>query len=100
MTVLTIIGSSNAVNLTDGLDGLATGLVIMVGLALTVLAYLSGRADFSEYLQIPFVTDGGEIAIFCLAVVDGARAVGFDVGPEERRLERILDELEARRRGG
>ena len=70
-----MVGYSNAVNLTDGLDGLATGLVIMVALALTVLAYLTGRVDYAEYLQIPFVKGGGEVAIFCLAVVGAS--VGF-----------------------
>jgi phospho-N-acetylmuramoyl-pentapeptide-transferase len=73
--VILMVGYSNAVNLTDGLDGLAIGLVIMVALALAVLAYLSGRSDFADYLQIPFVKGGGEIAVFCLAVVGAA--VGF-----------------------
>ena len=73
--VVLMVGYSNAVNLTDGLDGLAIGLVIMVALALTVLAYLSGRVDFADYLQIPFIKGGGEVAVFCLAVVGAA--VGF-----------------------
>ena len=70
-----MVGYSNAVNLTDGLDGLAIGLVIMVGLALAVLAYVTGRADFADYLQIPFIKGGGELAVFCLAVVGAS--VGF-----------------------
>ncbi|MFI5369475.1 MAG: phospho-N-acetylmuramoyl-pentapeptide-transferase, partial [Spirochaetia bacterium] len=73
--VVLMVGYSNAVNLTDGLDGLAIGLVIMVALALRVLAYLTGRVDYAEYLQIPFVKGGGEVAIFCLAVVGAS--VGF-----------------------
>jgi phospho-N-acetylmuramoyl-pentapeptide-transferase len=73
--VVLMVGYSNAVNLTDGLDGLAIGLVIMVALALAVLAYLTGRVDYAEYLQIPFVKGGGEVAIFCLAVVGAS--VGF-----------------------
>jgi phospho-N-acetylmuramoyl-pentapeptide-transferase len=73
--VVLMVGYSNAVNLTDGLDGLAIGLVIMVALALTVLAYLSGRVDFADYLQVPFIKGGGEIAVFCLAVVGAS--VGF-----------------------
>ncbi len=73
--VILMVGYSNAVNLTDGLDGLAIGLVIMVTLALAVLAYLTGRVDFADYLQIPFVKGGGEIAVFCLAVVGAS--VGF-----------------------
>lgn len=73
--VVLMVGYSNAVNLTDGLDGLAIGLVIMVALALAVLAYLTGRVDYADYLQIPFVKGGGEVAIFCLAVVGAS--VGF-----------------------
>ena len=73
--VILMVGYSNAVNLTDGLDGLAIGLVIMVGLALTVLAYLTGRVDYADYLQIPFVKGGSEIAVFTLAVVGAS--VGF-----------------------
>jgi phospho-N-acetylmuramoyl-pentapeptide-transferase len=73
--VVLMVGYSNAVNLTDGLDGLAIGLVIMVALALAVIAYLTGRADYAQYLQIPFVKGGGEIAVFCLAVVGAS--VGF-----------------------
>jgi len=70
-----MVGYSNAVNLTDGLDGLAIGLVIMVGLALAVLAYVTGRSDFATYLQIPFVKGAGELAVFCLAVTGAS--VGF-----------------------
>jgi phospho-N-acetylmuramoyl-pentapeptide-transferase len=73
--VILMVGYSNAVNLTDGLDGLAIGLVIMVTLALAVLAYLTGRVDYADYLQIPFVKGGGEVAVFCLAVVGAS--VGF-----------------------
>ena len=57
--VILMVGYSNAVNLTDGLDGLATGLVIMVSLALAILAYVTGRADFAAYLQIPYVKGAG-----------------------------------------
>src|SRR6185369_7977806 len=73
--IFLMIGWSNAVNVTDGLDGLATGLVILVGLALAAIAYVSGRADYAGYLQIPFNPWGGEVAIFCLALVGAA--VGF-----------------------
>lgn len=73
--IFLMIGWSNAVNVTDGLDGLATGLVILVGLALAVLAYISGRLDYATYLQIPYIPWGGEVAIFCLALVGAA--VGF-----------------------
>jgi phospho-N-acetylmuramoyl-pentapeptide-transferase len=73
--IVLMVGYSNAVNLTDGLDGLAIGLVIMVALAFGVLAYLTGRTDYADYLQIPFVKGGAEIAVFSLAVVGAS--VGF-----------------------
>ncbi|NBC30520.1 MAG: phospho-N-acetylmuramoyl-pentapeptide-transferase [Spirochaetes bacterium] len=73
--VLLLVSYSNAVNLTDGLDGLATGLVMMVALTFTVLSYVTGRVDFAEYLQIPFLADGGELAVFSLALVGAC--VGF-----------------------
>jgi len=73
--VLLQVGFSNAVNLTDGLDGLASGLVIMVGIAFAVLCYLSGRADYAAYLQIPYLPGTGELAVLCLAYVGAA--VGF-----------------------
>lgn len=66
---------SNAVNLTDGLDGLASGLVIMALIAITILTYLSGRADWSEYLGIPFVRGTGELSVFTLALIGAT--VGF-----------------------
>lgn len=64
-----IVGSSNAVNLTDGLDGLAILPTVMVGGALGIIAYLAGHAEFSSYLRIPFVTGAGELVIFCGAIV-------------------------------
>jgi phospho-N-acetylmuramoyl-pentapeptide-transferase len=73
--VVLMVGYSNAVNITDGLDGLAIGLVIMVALAFAVLSYLTGRSDYADYLAIPFVKGGGEIAVFSLAVVGAS--VGF-----------------------
>ncbi|MFP4010583.1 MAG: phospho-N-acetylmuramoyl-pentapeptide-transferase [Spirochaetaceae bacterium] len=73
--VLLLVGTTNAVNLTDGLDGLATGLVILVGLTFTGLSYLAGRVDFAEYLQIPFLPGAGELAVFTLALVGAC--VGF-----------------------
>ena len=73
--VFLLVGTSNAVNLTDGLDGLATGLVLMVGLTFAVLSYLTGRIDYAEYLQIPYLPGGGELAILSLAVVGAC--VGF-----------------------
>lgn len=73
--VLLLVGESNAVNLTDGLDGLATGLVIMVFLTLSAMTYISGRADFSAYLGIPYIRGAGELTVFCLAMVGAS--VGF-----------------------
>ena len=73
--VLLLVGTSNAVNLTDGLDGLAIGLVLMTGIAFAILTYLSGRADYAEYLQIPYIAGGGELTILSLAIVGSA--VGF-----------------------
>ena len=73
--VLLMVGESNAVNLTDGLDGLAAGLLIWVFLTLGILSYLSGRADFSAYLGIPYIEGSGELAIFCFAAIGAC--VGF-----------------------
>jgi phospho-N-acetylmuramoyl-pentapeptide-transferase len=73
--VLLIMGESNAVNFTDGLDGLLAGLLILVFLTLAVLTYLSGRADYSEYLGIPYIEEAGELTVFCLAAVGAC--VGF-----------------------
>ena len=64
-----IIGSSNAVNLTDGLDGLAIGCTIMVALVYSILSYVCGHALISKYLFIPFVPGSGELTIFCAAIV-------------------------------
>ncbi|MDR2404103.1 MAG: phospho-N-acetylmuramoyl-pentapeptide-transferase [Spirochaetaceae bacterium] len=73
--VLLLVGESNAVNLSDGLDGLAAGLLILVFITLAILTYLSGRADYSSYLGIPYITGAGELTVFCLAVVGAC--VGF-----------------------
>jgi len=73
--VVYVMGWSNAVNLSDGLDGLATGLVIMALIAFSLLTYLTGRADWSEYLGIPFVRGSGELTVFCLALLGAC--VGF-----------------------
>ena len=62
--VLVIVGASNAVNLTDGLDGLAIGPVMVATVAYTVVAYVSGHAGFAEYLLIPYVEGSGELAVF------------------------------------
>lgn len=69
LAYLVIVGSSNAVNLTDGLDGLAIMPTVMVAAALGVFAYLSGHLNFSSYLGIPYVAGVGELTIFCGALV-------------------------------
>jgi phospho-N-acetylmuramoyl-pentapeptide-transferase len=73
--ILLIVGESNAVNLSDGLDGLASGLLIWVFITLGIITYLSGRADYSEYLGIPYIEGAGELTVFCLAAVGAC--VGF-----------------------
>ena len=67
--IFIIVGSSNAVNLTDGLDGLATVPIILVALSFTLICYVAGNAVFSEYLQIPYIADVGEASIFCGSIV-------------------------------
>jgi phospho-N-acetylmuramoyl-pentapeptide-transferase len=67
-TVLVIVGSSNAVNLTDGLDGLATVPVMLVALSFTLISYIVGNTIFAEYLKIPYIANVGELSIFCGAI--------------------------------
>ena len=69
LTYLVVVGSSNAVNFTDGLDGLAIMPVVMVTGALGVFAYLSGNINFSSYLSIPHLPLAGELVVFCGAIV-------------------------------
>ena len=69
LTVLTIVGSSNAVNLTDGLDGLAIGCTVIVSFVFLVLTYLAGHRTASAYLQIPHVVGAGELTVFCAAMI-------------------------------
>lgn len=69
LVILVITASSNAVNLTDGLDGLAIGCVIMVALAFSVLSYVSGNARFSNYLFIPHIAGSGELTVFCASIL-------------------------------
>jgi phospho-N-acetylmuramoyl-pentapeptide-transferase len=63
-----IVGSSNAVNLTDGLDGLAIMPSVLVAGALAVIAYLAGNAEFAPYLHIPYIPGAGELVVFCGAL--------------------------------
>ncbi|WP_417345023.1 phospho-N-acetylmuramoyl-pentapeptide-transferase [Ferrimonas sp.] len=69
LVYFTIVGSSNAVNLTDGLDGLAIVPTVMVAAAFALVAYLSGHAEFSRYLHIPYLPGVGELVIVCTAMV-------------------------------
>ncbi|MGB3128019.1 MAG: phospho-N-acetylmuramoyl-pentapeptide-transferase [Pseudomonas sp.] len=69
LTYFVIVGSSNAVNLTDGLDGLAIMPTVMVGGALGIFCYLSGNVKFAEYLLIPYVPGAGELIVFCGALI-------------------------------
>jgi phospho-N-acetylmuramoyl-pentapeptide-transferase len=75
LIVLVILGTSNAVNLTDGLDGLATGLVAISTLVFGAIAYATGRFDFSNYLNIMYLPGTGELFVFCLAMVGAC--IGF-----------------------
>ncbi|HET6272477.1 MAG TPA: phospho-N-acetylmuramoyl-pentapeptide-transferase [Bacteroidota bacterium] len=75
LVVFIITATSNAVNLTDGLDGLAIGIVGIVALTLAVISYISGNALLSNYLTIPFLRGNGELAVYCAALVGAA--LGF-----------------------
>jgi phospho-N-acetylmuramoyl-pentapeptide-transferase len=74
LSYFVIVGTSNAVNLTDGLDGLAILPASMVGAALGVFAYVVGRADFSRYLLFPYIPGAGEVAIICAAIAGAGLA--------------------------
>ena len=69
LTVLTIVGSSNAVNLTDGLDGLAIGCTLIVSFVFVVLTYVAGQIQAAAYLQIPSRRGAGELTVFCAAMI-------------------------------
>jgi phospho-N-acetylmuramoyl-pentapeptide-transferase len=84
MTYLVIVGSSNAVNLTDGLDGLAIMPVVMVGSALGVFAYVTGSAVYSKYLFFPHIPGSGELLIFCAAMAGAGLAfLWFNTHPAQ-----------------
>ena len=69
IVMLTIVGSSNAVNLTDGLDGLAIGCTIIVSIVFLIVTYLAGNVVMAKYLQIPHVSGAGELTVFCAAMI-------------------------------
>lgn len=75
LTYFVIVGSSNAVNLTDGLDGLAIMPTVLIGGALGVLAYVVGNIQIADYLHIPYVPGAGELVVFCAAL--GGAGLGF-----------------------
>jgi phospho-N-acetylmuramoyl-pentapeptide-transferase len=75
LVIFIITATSNAVNLTDGLDGLAIGTVGIVSVTLAIIAYISGNVELSSYLTIPYLRGSGELAIFCVAL--GGAALGF-----------------------
>ncbi len=84
LTYLVIVGSSNAVNLTDGLDGLAIMPVVMVGSALGIFAYVTGSINFSRYLLFPHIGGAGELLIFCSAMAGAGLAfLWFNTHPAQ-----------------
>ena len=84
LTYLVIVGSSNAVNLTDGLDGLAIMPVVMVGSSLGVFAYVTGSAVYSKYLLFPHIPGSGELLIFCSAMAGAGLAfLWFNTHPAQ-----------------
>ena len=79
-----IVGTSNAVNLTDGLDGLAIMPTVMIASALAIFAYVAGNVVFAKYLQLPYIPGAGELAIFCAAIAGAGLAfLWFNAYPAE-----------------
>ena len=84
LTYLVIVGASNAVNLTDGLDGLAIMPVIMVGTSLGIFAYVTGSSVYSKYLFFPHIPGSGELLIFCMAIAgSGLAFLWFNTHPAQ-----------------
>ncbi len=84
LTYFVIVGSSNAVNLTDGLDGLAIMPTVMVASALAIFAYVAGNAVFSRYLGVPHIPGAGELVVFCTAIAGAGLAfLWFNAYPAE-----------------
>lgn len=84
LTYLVIVGTSNAVNLTDGLDGLAIMPTVMISGALAIFAYVAGHAVFAKYLGIPHIPNAGELAVFCGALT-GAGLAFYGSTPTRRK---------------
>ena len=74
IVIFFVTAISNGANITDGIDGLASGTSAIIGLTLAILAYISGNAIFADYLDVMFIPNSGELVIFCTAFVG---AVGF-----------------------
>jgi phospho-N-acetylmuramoyl-pentapeptide-transferase len=84
MTYFVIVGTSNAVNLTDGLDGLAIMPTVMIGSALGVFAYVAGHAGFSKYLGFPYIPGASELVVICGAIAGAGLAfLWFNAYPAE-----------------
>lgn len=84
LTYFVIVGSSNAVNLTDGLDGLAILPTVMVAGGLAIFAYVTGRIDYAQYLGIPYIPGVGEVSVFCAAIVgSGLGFLWFNTYPAQ-----------------
>jgi phospho-N-acetylmuramoyl-pentapeptide-transferase len=84
LTYCVIVGTSNAVNLTDGLDGLAIMPTVMIAAALGVFAYVAGHAVYSKYLLFPYIPGAGELAVFCGALAGAGLAfLWFNAYPAE-----------------
>ena len=84
LTYLVIVGTSNAVNLTDGLDGLAILPTVLIAGAFAVFAYVTGNVNFSSYLNIPYVSGSGEMIVFCAAIVgSGLGFLWFNTYPAQ-----------------
>jgi phospho-N-acetylmuramoyl-pentapeptide-transferase len=84
VVILVITGTSNAVNLTDGLDGLATGLIAIAMLAFAGMSYVTGHVKFSDYLNIIYLSGSGELTVYCMAVVGAAMGfLWFNAYPAE-----------------
>jgi phospho-N-acetylmuramoyl-pentapeptide-transferase len=84
MTYFVIVGTSNAVNLTDGLDGLAIMPTVMIGGALGIFAYVAGNAVFAKYLGFPYIAGAGELTVFCGAIAGAGLAfLWFNAYPAE-----------------
>jgi phospho-N-acetylmuramoyl-pentapeptide-transferase len=84
LTVLAIVGSSNAVNFTDGLDGLAIGCTLIVSFVFVVFTYVAGNVKFATYLQTPHVPGAGELTVFCAAIIgSGLGFLWFNCHPAQ-----------------